>query len=307
MISLLDINIEKLKNISKMTLDDLRNPEVFSRLKELAEEIDIHGLLKEANYLLEYLVGLLDRNKEFTQSEPRLFKDYQSLIIYLKFFTLLSQPVSEIENLFRKNLFLGMQKKVDLKERLRLIFLVTADDDTGSNIRQEVIKSMEANEEKIGKENLAGQADRLPIYPYIKNWLRDYNAFFPAEKEIRGELEQATYLSQNKNVKKLNQEEKEILTEIIKLYDYLRFSEEEKTEVRATGHTPAIIPRPPKIEGINEVGNLAKPAAAVNQTRGVGAGRPNNDLAELKELAVKYPPGSLERKAVEEEIKRLES
>lgn len=306
MISLSDINIEKLENISKLTMDDLRNPEVFSRLKELAAEIDTYGLLKEANYLLEYLIGLLNRNKELAQNEPRLFKDYQRLIVYLKFLTLISQSINEIEDLFRKHLLLALRKEVDLKECLRLLFLIKLDEDTGYNIRRGIIKAVEANEEKIGKENLAGGADRLPIYPYIKNWLRDYISFFPAEKEARGELEQVTYLNQNKNFKKLNQEEKKILTGLIKLYDFLCFPAAEKEEVRATWHTPRTIPRAPKMEEINKAGNIVKPAVESSQTKRTGADEAQSNLAELKRLAASYPAGSLERKAVEEEIGKQE-
>ena len=126
MLAISDINIDKLENISKITLDDLRNPEIFSCLKELVAEIHLYNFIKEANYLLANLVKLLDKYKELAQSEPQLYKDYRRLTVYLKFIALLSQPIRETEDLFKKHLFLAIQKKIDLKERLRLIFFVTA-------------------------------------------------------------------------------------------------------------------------------------------------------------------------------------
>lgn len=282
MIFLSDISIEKLENISKITLDDLRNPKIFGRLEELVAQIDTYNLLKEANYFLEELIRLLDRYKELAQSEPQLFKDYERLIIYLKFLTLISQPIDEIENLFKKYLLLAIREEIFLGERLRLLFLFSSDEVTGENVRRMIIKAIEANEEKIGKESLVGGVGSPSVYPYVKNWLRDYNSFFSAEKKVRGELEQATYLNHNKNVGKLNNEEKKILIGVIRLYDFLRFSPAEKREVKATGHVPIITSGPPKTE--EEV-----------------------KLGKLKQILSQYPPNSLERKAIEEELDKLES
>lgn len=307
MISLLDISFEKIENISKITLDDLRNPEIFGRLEELAKEAYTYGFLKEANYLLWELILLSGRYPRLAQSDPKLYTNYQKLIAYLEFVALISQPINEVENLLRQRLLLAIREEIDLKTRFRLIFLTNADDETGDKIRRAIIKAMEANEEKIGKENLAGAVGGSPVYPYIKNWLRNYIAFFPVGKETRGELEQATYLNQNKDVRKLNQEEKKVLTGIIQLYDYLHFPSEEKTEVKATGHTPRIIPGQFKAEEINKTGNFAKPAIEVSQIKKAVADQPNNDLAELQKLAASFPPGSFERKAVEEEIERIKS
>ncbi len=281
MISLLDISLEKIENISKITLDDLSNPEIFGRLEELAKEAYTYGFLKEANYLLWELISLSGRYPRLAQSDPKFYTNYQKLIAYLKFVALISQPINEVEDLFRRRLLLAVREEIDLKVRLRLIFLINADDETGDKIRLAIIKAIESNEEKIGKENLAGSTGAPAVYPYIKNWLRDYITFFSTAKEERGELEQAAYLSQNKNVNKLNQEEKDILVGVIKIYDYLRFSQAEKTEVRATGHIPAIIPNRTKTEK-----ELA--------------------LEELKQLAAEYASGSIERKAVEEEMRKME-
>ena len=307
MISLLDIDIEKLKNISKITLDNLRNPEVFNRIKELVEEIDIYYFIKEANYLLADLVKLLDKYKELAQSEPRLFKDYQRLVVYLKFLALLSQPINEIEGLFKKHLLIAIVKKIDLKESLRLLFLVLRDEDTGDKARRSIIKAIEMNEEKIGKDNFTGGADRLPAHPYVKNWLRDYNAFFSTGQATRGELEQATYLSQNKNVQKLNQAEREILTGVIQLYDYLRFPEEEKKVVKATGRVRATIPSPPKTEEKNRANNISAPFATTKivKPETEAASRETLAVEDLEQLAAAYPPGSFERKVIEEEIERM--
>ncbi|MDD4901193.1 MAG: hypothetical protein PHS62_03760 [Patescibacteria group bacterium] len=307
MIYPLDINLEKLENVSKITLEDLSNPDILDRLKMIAVETDIRGSLNQAYYLSQELIKLLSNNKDFAQIDPELFKAYQRLIVYLKFLCLISQPLNDIEDLFKKHLLLAIREEIELKVRLKLIFLINSDEETGDKIRLAIIKALEANEEKIGKENLAGSVDGLPIYPYIKNWLRNYISFFSAEKEERGELEQVTYLGQNQNVKQLSQGEKEILTEVIKLYDYLCFPQEERGEVKATGHIATMIPGRPRTGETKQVGDITKPAAVVKQAKSAGAGGINKNLDELKKLAAKYPSGSLERKVVEEEIERQKS
>lgn len=291
MISLLEISLEKLANLSKMTLADLSRPEILGRFQELAAQADKYAYLNEANQLLLLLVSLLEKHKALAQSDQQLFKDYQRLIIYLKFLTLISRPANEIEELFKKHLLLAIRQEISLKDRLRLLFLLNTDERVGDKLRISLIKAMEANEEKIGKENLAGLADNVLALPYVKNWLRNYNSLFPIDKQVRGEFEQATYLNQNKNVGKLKAREKDILAGVIKLYDYLRYPEEAKSEVKATGH---ILTRP----------ITSSPAvAATNQAVETEAMK---KLEELRSLSNQYPPSSLEKKVIEEEIRKRE-
>ena len=57
---------------------------------------------------------------------------------------------------------------------------------------------------------------------------------------------------------------------------------------------------------VNKIGNISRQAVGVNQAKRVSADKIISNLEQLKQLAVNYPVGSFERKAVEEEIKKLE-
>lgn len=118
----------------------------------------------------------------------------------------------------------------------------------------------------------------------ISQWLKLYNQ--ANESRRRKNIDRINFINQSGEAKKLSKEVMEYLLNLLKLYDYLLDPENvlmalNKTEKKAVAGVPRkVVSR-----------NLSES---------------ENNLAELKQLAANYPPGSLERKAVEEEIEKLE-
>lgn len=125
------------------------------------------------------------------------------------------------------------------------------------------------------------------------NWLKDFfringSGWFDA-------LALSTYLSDSSNVKKLNQTDKNVLNRFFKLYRNLQFfpqgfdqSDPDKWQVLPEAELAETVNAPVAAQAEENLTN----SPAVN---------------ELQQLAEQYEPGSLERLAIEEELRRQDS
>jgi hypothetical protein len=78
-------------------------------------------------------------------------------------------------------------------------------------------------------------------HPTIANWLKDYarSTFLTKDKTTRGTFEELTYINQSNNVRKLSKDERDLLLKILKLDDWLRYSEL-KYDFGINGQPPAL-------------------------------------------------------------------
>ncbi|NTU98530.1 hypothetical protein HGA64_00775 [Candidatus Falkowbacteria bacterium] len=177
-------------------------------------------------------------------------------------------------------------------------------------LKDELIKALSDNQENITKNEimLSGKV----VKGSIENWLKDL--FQKSGGGNFDNLKMTEYLTNSENTKKLSAEEREVLGTLFKTYRNLRYfpesmnglppeqwyiipmakSEQEEQEDEVVEVVPAVgAPEP-----VNVPEAPPEPAPIpVN---------PNaNRLAELNDLANRYAPGSMERRAIEEEIGKL--
>ena len=152
-----------------------------------------------------------------------------------------------------------------------------------------------ANQTTILNQNLVLNNKVVP--GTAANWLKDFfringSGWFDA-------LALTTYLSDSSNVKKLNQVDKNVLNRFFKLYRNLQFfpqgfdqSDPDKWQVL------------PEAE-LEETPNIPTAVGMSTQAEENLANSPA--VNELQQLAEQYEPGSLERLAIEEELRRQEN
>lgn len=144
------------------------------------------------------------------------------------------------------------------------------------------------NQEKLTRKEFI--LDGKPARPTIANWLKDFLQKVGSGRFNNVILTQ--FVTNSENAKKLDDKERKILGDMLELYRNLKFFPE------SMAHLPPerweIIPTAqPKEEIKREVAPLPK-------------GEKEKELRRLREIAEQFPAGSLERKAVEEEIEKLE-
>lgn len=207
--------------IDQLTLEDLKNPQTYQKFLYTLADSEYQTNPSLINICIEQLDNLLKKNPQFIQGYPETYQQYLEIIVYLRFQSLAVQPINIILDLFKNHIILAIESQIDLKWKLESLFIRYdfAIDEWEKN-RGFIIKALKENEEKIGAEKIKLQQGEKE--PTIKNWLIDYFAT-SGSKEENQTLGRTIYLNQSTNIRKSMPKEKETLTKIFELYDYLHF------------------------------------------------------------------------------------
>jgi len=274
--------------------------------------IDLKNFIEQANKLIFYLDDnggkklIKEIGKEemlFIEREP----DLKSAFIALKFLVIPFLSTVEIADLLANNLLVGLRlDDMDIQERMRqkLIFLHMVDRDNCKKILKEaLIKNQEIITRGIFNENKT----KLTT---LNDWLKDYISHTSLRRQT---LERAQYFFQRTYFTKLAESDKKILSKFFSLYDFLSASsftregfeddllfKDKDGRLLTTSKGKVVVLYDPRRSVKKEKTKIpeVKPAKKIVDEK-------NNQLEELKQLAARYPAGSLPRKAVEEEIGKL--
>jgi len=206
-----------LEEISFLKVEDLRKPEVYYRfLVALANP----QYKVEAKIALPFIDSLEKNLGKIAKDFPEIefLEKYQEIIRYLQFFHLYFQKTSVIRDLFENHLLFALKSGVDIKGQLKKSFIFYNYDLIGwTEMRDLIIKAIRENKEKIGAEKI--KIKEIELIPIIKNWLLDYEPF---RKEGRA-IDRANYMAKSENFRRLPEEEKKLLMQVLEIYDYIQF------------------------------------------------------------------------------------
>jgi len=117
----------------------------------------------------------------------------------------------------------------------------------------------------------------------IGQWLKLYNTF--NESSQRKNIDRINFINQSAEAKKISKEAIEYLLDLLRLYDYLLDPESVLTTLNKIGKKVATGAAPKAVsKNLNER---------------------EKQIIDLRKMAANYPAGSFERKAIEEEIGKL--
>lgn len=218
-------------------------------LREYQETNEL-GLLKE---IYDFLQDKLKKTgHELLANQKESFQKLQILLKRIKIFLLPNLSKEEVEEALRGEEIVVGLRDMDLKQKIKDYLDFHHDDLIGWSYRSGALTALRANQNIIGggKEWPAGDFE-----PTIAGWLRDYDRAAPSQKP-RGNLERLNYLNRSDYVKKISQEERHLLTEILEIYDFLRYQPSDSLVVDfiASGGRwdekgePVTITRPPIIK-----------------------------------------------------------
>ncbi len=214
----------------------------------------------------------------------------------------------ESQEIFTKSLIslLNSKNKETLEDyNLLLIRLIL--DDPDNKFRDDLEKSLFANEEKLTyKKFILGEKEKRPT---VGNWLR----YFIKERgsDMFDNLDLSEFLVNSQNTKVLDKQEKNRVKKLLLLYRNIKFFYEffkdKKVEewqifpIREEG----AISQDREDKGIDQ----EKTPETVSQSEvSTGSGsRIESRIKELEEYKLEFPEESLERKTLEEEIKKLKN
>ena len=170
----------------------------------------------------------------------------------------------------------------------------------GFAYRDELFRALLLNQEKLTSAPFI--LEKKPAFGTIGNWLKDF-----IEQKGSGIFDNIVlgdYLLKSINGKKLKENERELVKKLLMLYRNLKFFPESMPN--DTGEGWQIIPFETEEK---EAGDLAEAKMRLEKEKEIinaPAAERAKKVAELKAQAELYKPRSLERRSIEEEIKKLE-
>ena len=283
--------------------------EMIEKFNQIVENIIASDDVQEAKKLMIFLSDIFSRNPEFSKVNPGLYNIYNKYLVAAKFIIIFDLREGEIFDLIRENFgFVLDHQEYDLEHKLKYkirgIVGLEKRDIFKKDIKQALLKCNIT----LGKNQILINGQKHT--PTVGNWLKDYYIKVGLEKVDA--LKLTEYFVNSSNVKLLSSEEK---IKLKKLLDFFENTKVLSTESPMSGESfVAILPNgevslmsekkmevtPPNILKLyEEVKNITS-RENKNLNQGDGAA-----INELKKLALEYPVGSFERKAVEEEIGKL--
>ncbi|MDP2708501.1 MAG: hypothetical protein Q8O93_00395 [bacterium] len=285
-------------NISENTIKDAEQ-----KIKTFAQFNDFQGAYLYYKDLTEAVKSIGDEDKKNNQL---FFDKINREIFKLKFIALnYFDDWEEIGELIEKYFDLALQLKYyDPWEKIKVNLLYISDlrerDKAKELIKIKLLNSdcriLDANKYKNIKD--------LPVT--VAGWLKNYHAHLGLKKVDN--LKRIEYLTNSQFIKPLSGDDKNKLKILFNFYEKIKIPSSDRLGFE--GEVPMVIDGENVIFSNGEAetipANIFKMIQEVKVVDNISLiSRVDSDIDELKQLAAKYPAGSFERKAVEEEIERV--
>jgi len=288
--------IKKFSQLPVLIQAVFNEPETIAKLQYFEEKYKISLV----SLLVYTAINEVSDVKEFLVADQSLNQEKAKLIageVETEILTPLLERLNFLSDDAEKNYSLAQERHyaLDLFEKslggllrgetiineainLRLFYLLAKDFDFNKNLENAIFE----NKEKITTKEfiLEGKAHSGSV----SNWLKDFIKANGSENFDSVSL--SHFIANSTNAKKLNQEEKDLVRKLLLTYRNLKFFPESMADM--------------PVEQWEII-----PVEKMNVTPEKRVKREGDRLDELKEIASQYPEGSLERKAIEEEIKKF--
>ncbi len=286
-------------------------------LKSKLDLINEYGMSSASRTYFYYLKDLLNPNLE--KENGILFRQFKSLQYKFGFLGLSNLREKDIFSLIENHLGVIFEiEDYDLWEKIRNYLIIFADYRERDRIKDTIKNLLIQNKAKITKKNLI--LSNETVSGTLENWVKDYHGFLGTGVVDNIKFEE--YFINSKNIKALENIEREKVKNLLKLYEKLKISSnspngfEESITMEIDGKImnwndgklEDVDPEAKKaVDELEKLGFFKQK----NENKTIGANVIKNDNAEkinnLKLMLKNYSPSSLEYKAIEEEIKRLEA
>jgi len=276
----------------------IKNDSVFNRifdndylesLKYVANVIIIRDDVKNAYILLNVLKEAVAAKKSELAANKEIYNFYKKVIIRIRFIALPLLDDKEVIDLLA-NYFTWQFDLPDydmmekLSSKLTNILILADRDKFKASLKEALL----ANQETI--------TNNAEIKT-IADWLKNYSSKLGLG--VADNLERTQYFIDLTKVKGVDEHYVNKLKVLFNFYEALKFSsltpEGFDEEIPMMINNKLCIFRRGVLEPVDKIKGI------------ISADEKVNNLEEFKKLAANYPVGSFERKAIEEEIKKLES
>ncbi len=189
--------------INQLKPEQLRDPEIFERIKELAYPFILHIDGREAHFLQEKLESLLETSK-LADLQPELYEKYQDLITQLNWAAFSIFSDEDMMKTLKKSYLTALDDEdINVLDRMEAkMFSVGLF--PRNEIRQKMQRALKENEERLGERTFG-------------EWLLDYSRTFDFRE--RDEMTPLKYVRENPKAQTLSETERNKLRKAFEIFD----------------------------------------------------------------------------------------
>ncbi len=208
-----------LEEIRELKLEQFKDELAIERLKVFMDDTQDAKDWGDARGLLSIFDVKFPELLDPTKTGYELAKEYRALWARCVFMSFPGVKNEQLELLYREH-------ALDVFEHLddpRLIIdeqlaLVSYSDVFASRLVV-IAQALQNNRQRVGSNQIIRASGKI-VPPEIDWWLTEYRGYIGPNVK-RGAVEQASFLTKNKNVQALKPEERKLVTKIIQFIDYL--------------------------------------------------------------------------------------
>lgn len=183
-------------------------------IQEKAQPIFEHLQRKKA---LEWARQLEPTVADLEMTDRALFTQYQKLIAQLKW---VASPLikndQEFLELIEKHFLEGLALDVNLID----VVIAKLELQFGVNLKEtisEILSALRKSKQSLGSQPISIKGESVLVKPWIRNWLLDFIRSVKVKNP--SQVEEADYLFNNQNAKKLSESDRETLGKLLTFYN----------------------------------------------------------------------------------------
>lgn len=280
----------------------------IAELQRLVNDIVESDSVGEAKKLAAAIDGALLRDPDFKKNNGILFDFLSEMLTNLKFVFLFDLPEKEVVSLIKNNFdFVIRYSGYDLQRKfyykIRTVLDLTERDVLKETVRKNLLEDRTL---VSSKKIIISESEQLPT---VANWIKDYIAKYGLEPVNK--LKFNEYIFSDSNAKSLTEEERRNLKKVLLFFESIKKSSQEEPILDES--FVAILPN-------NEIavfsdGDFKRIGREIiNQLPEIDTNALSEDnekeispVNKLEEILDNYSADSLEYKAIQQEIKNIQS
>ncbi len=180
----------------------------------------------EANDIVDayYLADILSKSLKSVKLSTSIEEEYRELISELQVLSLHRWSTQVAGVLFGQNIVASLKNQdIDIFTSVKtmLSFLPLEQRDT---VRRQLIRSLDQNQQALTSApfSLKGETDK----PTVGNWLADFRDKLGGD--LVEQVKRVDYIANDKNTQPLSKGERDVLTKLFDLYEYLKLSSKDQ-------------------------------------------------------------------------------
>ena len=277
--------------------------------KKILKEVEEVIKFDEVNTAHQFIVELENYSKtnEFQKQDLKIQESIKKIITQLKWVALPYCFEKDILEMFSSHFQIALEMEYfDIWDKIKNTLVAIILHEDRDKFKQQIIKIIERNKAKISKDKLNNS-----IEPTVENWIKKYSGYIGLG--VADKLKFNQFIVNDIDIKKLDGIYKKNVIDFFKFYEKLKLS-----SLTVVGIEESIPVNTPQFKGYIRDGRLEKEtklspeiqkildvvSAGEDATIEIAVDKDGNK-SSLQQLLQNYPEGSLERRAIEEEMKKI--